>query len=151
MRPTTKRLCFPFAIAPLLAACVSTQVVRLVTAETRDPVLPGRVIVYQTAEQVPRKFVQVAVLTVEGAYQSSNEAMYQSLRVKAGKLGANGIIVQSMPKEHGAGAKAAVSILQAVATVIVGFGSPQNTMPTGPGRKGNVIAIYVFPDSTVAR
>jgi hypothetical protein len=55
--------------------------------------------------------------------------MWNSLRKKAGKLGANAIILDAM-SEPSAGAKVAAAFL----------------LGTGAERKGKAIAIYVFPE-----
>ena len=122
------------ALALVVVACVSTQSVRLGSGEIRPPIAPDRVAIYRTAQQVPGKYEEVALLTSKGDYQMTNEeAIYKSMREKAGKLGANAVILESV-EDPGTGAK--------VAKVLLG---------TGASRKGKAIAIYVFPDSTAKK
>jgi len=59
---------------------------------------------------------------------TSEETMWNSMRKKAGKLGANAIILDAM-SEPSAGAKVAAAFL----------------LGTGAERKGKAIAIYVLP------
>lgn len=62
---------------------------------------------------------------------TNEEKMFNSMRKKAGEMGANGIILDAI-SEPGAGAKVAGAILG-----------------TGVERKGKAIAIYVFPADSV--
>lgn len=112
-----------------ISACVSTKAVRLGKAEIRPPISADQVVVYRTADQVPGKYEEIALLTSTGeSMWTSEEGMWKSMKKKAGKLGANAIILDAM-SEPSAGAK--------VASVFLGVGGAQ--------RKGNAIAIYVFP------
>ena len=119
----------------VLAGCVSTQATRLGAGPLRPPVSPDRVMIYRTAEQVPSKYEEVALLSASGDHSmTSEEQMYQSMRQKAGEMGANGIILEAVA-EPGTGAK--------VAQAIIG---------TSANRKGKAIAIFVFVnDSSAAR
>jgi hypothetical protein len=88
------------------------------------------VAVYRTADQVPGKYQEVALLNATGESSWTNEAkMINSMRKKAGELGANGIILDAI-SEPSAGVKVAAAFL----------GTPAE-------RKGKAIAIYVFVDS----
>jgi hypothetical protein len=117
------------AAALLVAvACVQTNAVRLGNAPARAPVPQEEVVVYRTAAQVPRRYEEVALLNAKGeASWTNEEKMFNSMRKKAGEMGANGIILDAI-SEPGAGAKVAGAILG-----------------TGAERKGKAIAIYVFP------
>lgn len=118
----------------LIAACVSTQAARLGSGTIRAPVPQDKVAIYRNAQQVPGKYEEVAVLTSKGNYSSTDEEkMYRSMREKAGSMGANGVILESV-EEPGTGAK--------VANAIIGMGA---------NRTGKAIAIYIFPDSTQAK
>jgi hypothetical protein len=113
----------------LLAACAGTSAVKIGTAPARPVVKPDQVAVYRAADQVPGKYEEVALLTFTGdSVFSSEKNMWNSLKKKAGKLGANAIILDAVsePKD---GAKIA-------SMVLLGF---------GPDRKGKAIAIYVYP------
>src|SRR5688572_17828565 len=95
----------------LTAACVQTNAVRLGNAPERPPVPQDQVAVYRTAEQVPGRYQEIALLNSTGEASWTNEAkMFDSMRKKAGELGANGIILDAI-SEPGAGAKVAGAIL----------------------------------------
>lgn len=112
----------------LLPACVSTNAVRLGAAPARPPVAESQVVIYRTANQIPGRYEEVALLNSTGeATWTNEEKMYNSMRKKAGQLGANGILLDAM-SEPSAGAK--------VAAAVFGVG--------GAERKGKAIAIYVF-------
>lgn len=119
------------------AGCATTSAVRLGdTHVTRAPVPWEDVVVYREASQVPGDYDEIALLHSTGDWTWSNEStMYDSMRKKAGKLGANAIILDAMT-EPSAGAK--------VASAIFGVG--------GAERKGKAIAIFVHPkaDTTEA-
>jgi len=111
------------------AACVSTNAVRVGTAATRPAVTWKNVAVYRTADQVPGKYEEVALLVSTGDALWTNESnMWNSMKKKAGEMGANAIILDAT-SEPSAGAK--------VASAFLGVG--------GADRKGKAIAIFVFP------
>ena len=125
-----KKLCV-LCCSLLLMSCVTTKAVKLGTATVaqRPAVLWNQVAVYRTADQVPGKYDEVALLAATGESMWTSEAgMWKSLQKKAGKMGANAIILDSM-SEPSAGAK--------VAAAFLGVG--------GAERKGKAIAIYVYP------
>ena len=118
----------------LSVGCVRTQAVQLGLSQKRPPIPPDQVAIYRTAQQVPRKYEEVALLTSTGDYAMTDEGkMYKSMRDKAAKMGANAIILDSM-KEPNNGAKIASAV----------FGTMAN-------RKGKAIAIYIFPDTTAKK
>ena len=127
MRRSSKLIGAVSAVA-LVVACVQTNAVRLGNAPVREPVPEDQVVVYRTADQVPRRYEEVALLNAKGeASWTNEEKMFNSMRKKAGEMGANGIILDAII-EPGAGTKVAGAILG-----------------TGAERKGKAIAIYVFP------
>lgn len=76
----------------------------------------------------------MAILNSKGDVDLTDEAeMYDSMRKKAASLGANGVILENT-KDAGTGAK--------VARVLLG---------TSANRKGEAVAIYVHPDTTIQR
>ena len=114
------------------SGCVATNATMLNVAPsaTRPPVAPAQVRIYRTAAQVTGRYDELALLNSTGESNWTNEQkMMESMRTKAGKLGANGVILDDI-KEAGSGAKVAAAI----------FG-------TGTQRKGRAIAIFVYPDS----
>lgn len=110
----------------LLGACVSTQATML-SGSARPPITEDQVKIYRTADQIPGRYEEVALLTSAGDYSMTNEAeMFASMRKKAAALGANGVLLQQVV-EPTTGAK--------VANAFLG---------TSANRKGESIAIYVF-------
>ena len=119
-------------VVALVVACVQTNAVRLGNAPVREPVPEDQVIVYRTADQVPRRYEEVALLNARGeASWTNEEKMFASMRKKAGEMGANAIILDAI-NEPGAATKVAGAVLG-----------------TGTERKGKAIAIYVFPADSV--
>lgn len=116
----------------LLSGCVSTNATMLNPSPVkRPPVAAASVRIYPTLDQVEGKYEEVALLNATGESNWTNEqAMLESMRKKAGQVGANAIVLDAIA-EAGAGAKVAAAV----------FG-------TGTQRKGRAIAIFVFPDST---
>lgn len=115
----------------LLVGCVTTNATVLGTAtEMRPAIPPERVAIYRLANQVPGSYEEIALLNSSGDSGFTNEAqMFESMRKKAGELGANAVILDAV-SEPGAGAKVAAAI----------FG-------VSAQRKGKAVAIYVFPGS----
>ena len=94
----------------------------------RRPIYWDKVAVYRTAEQVPGKYEEVALLIATGDTMWTNEGnMWKSLQKKAGMMGANGIILDAT-SEPKAGTKLVAAL----------FG-------VGTERKGKAIAIFVLP------
>lgn len=118
-------------LALLLVGCVSTNAMVLNPSLKLAPVCPDGVMLYTDSTKVGQPYTEVALLTSEGNYSSTDErGMAKSQRKKAGALGANGIILGSIT-EPGTGAK--------VWNALLG---------TSANRKGKSIAIYVRGDST---
>lgn len=110
----------------ILVSCVSVNAVRLGPAQNRPPVPADQVVVYRTADQVPRDYEEIALLNAEGSTTWTNEAnMIEAMKKKAGQYGANGIILDAI-SEPGAGAKVAGAFLG-----------------VSVDRKGKAVAIYV--------
>ena len=112
-----------------LMACMSTKAVRLGDQISR-PIIPWQqVVVYRTADQVPSKYDEVGLLmTTASTIWTSEKGMWNSMKKKAAKLGANAIILDAI-SEPSAGAKVAGAL----------FG-------IGVNRKGKAVAIYVHPE-----
>lgn len=123
-----------FLLAWAASSCATTSAVRLGDTQTKRPPVPWEeVVVYRVASQVPGNYDEIALLHTTGEWGWSSEGtMYDSMKKKAGALGANAIILDAMT-EPSAGAK--------VASAIFGVG--------GAERKGKAIAIFVHapPDS----
>ena len=115
-------------ICLFFSACVSTNAVRLGTTPQRPSIPADQVAVYRTAEQVPGKYEEIALLNSAGSSGWTTEAgMFNSMKKKAGSLGANAIILDAV-SEPSAGAKIAAAFLG-----------------TSAERKGKAIAIFIFP------
>jgi hypothetical protein len=123
-----KRSLILAVIVCLWTSCVSVNATRLGTAPLRPAVSANKVAVYLTADRVPGKYEEVALLNAGGSSRWTTESeMYDVMRSRAGQYGANAIILDSM-SEPSAGAKIAGRI----------FGISTR-------RKGTAIAIYVYP------
>jgi len=124
-----KKILLMGAMILAMAACVTTSAVKLGTVANRLTVPWKDVAVYRTADQVPGKYVEVALLVSTGSALWTNEAqMWNSMMQSAGKMGANAIILDAT-SEPSSGAK--------IAAAFLGVG--------GADRKGKAIAIYVYP------
>ena len=111
-----------------LMACMSTKAVRLGDQITRPMIQWQQVTVYRTADQVPGKYDEVGLLmTTASTIWTSEKGMWNSMKKKAAKLGANAIILDAI-SEPSAGAKIAGAL----------FG-------VGINRKGKAVAIFVHP------
>lgn len=111
-----------------VTSCVSVNATKLGTGSYRQPVPTDKVAVYRTADQVPGKYEEIALLNASGdSSWSSESGMFKKMKQRAGQMGANAIILDAV-SEPSAGAKIAGAI----------FG-------VGAERKGKAIAIFVFP------
>jgi len=124
-----KRFAALAVVGVLCAACVTTDAVRIGTTATRPPIPWKDVVVYRTADQVPSQYEEIALLVATGDALWTNESqMWDSMKKKAGAMGANAIILDAT-SEPSAGAKVAAAFLGVA----------------GADRKGKAIAIYIFP------
>jgi len=125
----SKTLAALLLVALFLSACVTTRAIKLGTSIDRPSVYWKDVLVYRSADQVPGKYAEMALLSATGdSAFTTEETMWNSMRKKAGKLGANAIILDAL-SEPSAGAKVAAAFL----------------LGGGAERKGKALAIYVFP------
>lgn len=129
-----KKAAIAFVLALLVASltgCVTTNATTLGTATAQRPALaPEQVALYRLASQVPGKYEEIALLNSAGDSGFTDEArMFQSMKKKAGELGANAVILDAV-SEPSAGAKVAAAI----------FG-------VSAQRKGKAVAIYISPGS----
>ena len=117
-----------------MTACVTTNATFLGSTSGQRAAVPAdRVALYRVASQVPGQYEEIAMLNSAGNSSSTNEAqMYESMREKAGEVGANAVILDAL-SEPGSGAKVAAAI----------FG-------VSAERKGRAVAIWVFPSDYVA-
>ena len=126
------------AAALVAAACINTSrtsAVMLSTAATARPKISADAVrVYRTADQVPGRYEEVALLNSEDGIALSTQAqMVDGMKEKAASLGANAIILES------------ISEPSAEARVL----AVKNKTPAE--RTGKAVAIYVLPDSAARR
>lgn len=130
MHPRTRPVLAALAGALLLAGCVSVNATRLGPATARPPVPAEEVAIYRTADQIPGRYEEVALLNASGDASMTNESqLFRAMRRKAGQLGANAIILDAV-SEPGAGTRVAAAVLG-----------------VGVDRRGKAVAVYVLPDS----
>jgi len=110
------------------ASCVAVNVTRLGAGPALPQIPADQVAVYRTADQVPGKYEEVALLNGRGdSMWTSESGMFRRMKKKAGRLGANAIILDAL-SEPTAAAKIAGAVLG-----------------VGVERKGRAIAIFVYP------
>lgn len=117
----------PLLVPVLVAACVRTNATVLNAAPgaaVRPKLVPTQVRIFRTAAQVVGPYEEVALLNSTSGSGLGENRMLESMRKKAGELGANGIILDAI-SEPSAGAKIAGAFLG-----------------TGAERKGKAVAIY---------
>lgn len=91
---TRKLLLLALPAALLLGGCVSVHATRIGTPTQYEPVPREHVLVYRTEEEVPYEYEAIAILHAEGDVDGTNERqMIDAARKKAGKLGANAIVL----------------------------------------------------------
>jgi hypothetical protein len=109
--------------------CVHTSAT-LLSEAPRPAIASSAVVIYTSADKVPGKYDEVALIDSHGDdATTSYHGMLESMRKKAGEVGANGVILSSST-DAGTGAK--------VARVFLG---------TSADRKGKAVAIFVYPVS----
>lgn len=112
--------------ALLLGGCVSTSTTMLAAGTAGPATLPDSIVIYRTAAQVQGPYRELALLDSVGDANATNQTqMYNSMRREAGKIGANGIILDSTTEPSAAAQ---------VAGAIFGVGS---------NRRGRAIAVLV--------
>ncbi len=113
----------------IFMACVSTKSIYTNPNMARyNPVPPDSVYIFTTeAELDTIEYVRIAMIEAKGsAGWTSQTGMINAMRKKAGKLGANGILLPAI-NEPGTGAKIAGAVLG-----------------VGINRRGNVVAIRIL-------
>jgi len=117
----------PIVLLLSLSGCVQTQATMLdASTSARPPVDPDLVRIYRTPASVACAYDEVAIVHAQGSSASTNEnQMLTAARRRAGRIGANGVIIDNI-NEPSAGARVAGAI----------FG-------VAPSRRGEMLAIYV--------
>ena len=78
-----------------LTACVNVSATRLSGGQTLAPLAASEVTIYRSRDLVPGKYREIALLEADGDGASTRERdFYESMRKKAAKLGANGLILE---------------------------------------------------------
>lgn len=110
----------------VLTGCVQTQATML--DPTDRPAVPEDLVrVYRTSESIQCEYVEVAIIHAQGGANYTNEnQMITAAKKRAGKIGANGVVLGTV-NEPGAGAMVAGAI----------FG-------VSPTRRGEMLAVYVY-------
>ncbi|NUQ11781.1 MAG: hypothetical protein HUU26_05540 [Gemmatimonadaceae bacterium] len=118
-------------LLPALASCLHTNATLLDPSRPRRPAVPpGLVRIYLTPDDVKARYEEIALLHSRGDADWTDErAMLESMRGEAGRLGANGVILNTIREPSGA---------ERVAGAVLG---------TPTQRKGRAVAIFVFPDT----
>jgi hypothetical protein len=98
----------------LLGGCINTSAVRLGAPGQYAPVAEQDVKVFLKEEDVEQEFEKLALISAEGDYSYANdERMINAMKKKAGKLGANAIILGEFREP---------STVEKIADAIVGVG-----------------------------
>jgi hypothetical protein len=132
------------ALAPwvCLAACVSSH---QLIGTAREPVSADRVQLFTEAPLLPYERIAVVKASSKRSwsftFEGKAEVVVQRLKQEAGKLGANGVLLESISDESGAAIGADVG---------TGYEGPRGTIDVGVGastlmlqRYGRGIAIYL--------
>jgi hypothetical protein len=84
----------PALMILFLGACVSTSTIHLENDNQRSPIRPNMVKIYRTANNVPGKYDEIALISASGNARLVNQSkLVDKLKQKAAALGANGIIL----------------------------------------------------------
>lgn len=133
------RALFVSALLVVMTGCVNTSATRLGAAPIRPAINAEAVIIYRTADQVPGRYEEVALINAEGDHTfAKEERLYKNMREKAASLGANAIILDSViepEREERMSGKWWLELGHAVYSTVI----------NPPNRKGKAIAIYVLP------
>lgn len=118
-------------LLPAVASCLHTNATLLDPSQPRRTAVPPSMVrIYLTPDDVKARYEEIALLHSTGdADWTSERDMLEQMRERAGRLGANGVILNTIREPSGA---------ERVAGAIVG---------TPTHRKGRAVAIFVFPDS----
>ena len=107
-----KKFLLFIVVVSIFTSCVSTKAIYLNPDETQkyDPVPWQQVNVYLTEKDVPGEFIKFAIITAEGKEGVTTEQqMINNLKKKAGSIGADAIILESI-KDPGSVERAADSL-----------------------------------------
>jgi hypothetical protein len=106
---TMQRLTMLSLIA-LTTGCVSAQTTILVPGPRHVPVPPGQVEVYLAEEELPEGCERIALIHAAGdATWTSETRMIAAARKRAGRAGANAVVVRSI-RDPGTGTRVAAAV-----------------------------------------
>ena len=92
-----------------LAGCVKTTVTPFTGVASYGVVSPESVMVYRDPGLIPAPYKELGVVSAHGDFTTFGEAdIVKALRVEAGKLGANGLLLAEIKSPRGAGKVAGV-------------------------------------------
>lgn len=141
------KLTYRVAVSPLLAvlsACrsVSTNATLIDPTSHLARTCPAAVKLFTTPDRVQQPYREVALLNSAGQTSYSSESdMIKSMRDKAAKVGANGIILTGIDEPS------AMAKIAGVAAQVAADATGQIAQISAE-RKGRAMAIYIPADST---
>ena len=106
-----KRAIIAAALALAVSGCVNVEATRLSAGQPLAPLAASQVTIYLSPDKVPGSYKEIALLEANGDGNATTERdFYESMRKKAAKLGANGVILEP-GLEPGPTLKIAASLL----------------------------------------
>ena len=91
-----KSILTSLAVLALTASCISTNVTPL-SSKTYAEVSPADVDIYLAEEDIPYRYEKIAIIFASGSTNTTDQdEMLKKVRKEAAKLGANGVLVQSI-------------------------------------------------------
>ena len=92
-------ICILGIVLSLSVACVRTSAIRLAGAATLSETNPEDVEIYLSAQDVPGSYTRLAlILAEEWTGAPSYGEMVARMRIKAARIGANGLILEGMAR-----------------------------------------------------
>ena len=106
-----KRVIIEAVLALAVSGCVNVEATRLSGGQALAPLAASQVTIYLSPDKVPGSYKEIALLEANGDGNATTEHdFYESMRKKAAKLGANGVILEP-GLEPGPTLKIAASLL----------------------------------------
>ena len=137
-----KRLIIGSFVFLFIAACASSHVL---TGTARPEIDPSQVKIYS---HPPANFEEVALLTASSesswawTEQGKTNAVMEGLKKEAAKLGANGVLLQSLRTEGG-GSGVGISSGQSYGSGGYAYGTGTTYFVSDSHRSGQAVAIFV--------
>jgi hypothetical protein len=128
------RMMLLLGVVALVSGCVSARATMLNPGRTYAPVPESEVRIYTSEAQLPEGCERVALIHAEGNARNTNRPqLLNAARRRAGKVGANGLLIREVLEP---------STSTAVASVV--FGTPAD-------RRGEMIGVYCPVDGEERR